>query len=257
MSVNVVFNSVDLQTSSIITQKSTHYNIPTKDMPVYPLAHANKSASPNNPNYPNRKIIIEGKLRASTISALETLIDTFKAYFNVEDANLDIDWAGGTRRFVATGTPDVKSERGLNTADFSVVFDCDYPFGEDTSSTSLVSASGSTGATRGDSITVAGSAKYQLPIITITINSLTDGTDSYMTVSNNANGQGITILGDFAASDEIVIDCETRTVTINGTEVDYVGSFPEFETGSQQINYADGFTARNIDYDVDYTKRYL
>lgn len=254
---NLTFDSNDLQTASIITQQVDHYNAPSKSASIFPLAHANKSSIPFV-NYPNRKIVASGHLTSDTIANLDALIDTFKGYFNTESGNLDIDYNGGTRRFIATVTNIVINRpKGLTYAEFSVEFTCVEPFGRATSTNSLLSATGRTSASYDDSITVLGTAKWQLPIITITINSVTDG-DGHITVKNNANDQGITIIGQtFEADDVIEISCINRTVKLNGTEIDFIGSFPEFQTGSQEIGYSDGFSARNFDIDVDQYAYYL
>jgi len=46
-------------------------------------------------------------------------------------------------------------------------------------------------------------------------------------------------------------------VTINDTRVDYEGTFLEVEPGAAALTYSDGFTTRNVDILVEYTKRYL
>lgn len=81
---------------------------------------------------------------------------------------------------------------------------------------------------------------------------------SYVSFSNATNGQGILITGQaFAADDVLVIDCDNKIVTLNGTEIDFIGAFPEFPPGEQSFSYADGFTTRNFDIDVDYYPLYL
>ena len=257
MATSISFDGNDLQTSTIITSEINHESIPQKDAKLYALAHANKSVIPFV-SYPSRRIIVSGKVLASSISALDTALDTFRAYFRETDANLDIGYGGGTRRYTATVNGlTIDRPGGLQFANFTIEFLCTQPFGQATSTTSALSASARTSGSYTDAHTFVGTAPYQLPVWTITVNSITDG-DNYMFVGNSANGQGITITGvTFAAADEVVIDCLNRTVKVNDVEVDFFGAFPEFEPGDQNLLYSDNFTARNIDIDVDYYPLYL
>src|SRR5205085_8353450 len=51
--------------------------------------------------YGMKVIRLQGKLKGTSQSDLETKIDTFKELFSRPEKNLDISWAGGTRRYVA------------------------------------------------------------------------------------------------------------------------------------------------------------
>lgn len=249
---SISFDSHDLQTSTILTAVIDHEGMPEKDAKLYAIAHANKSAIPFV-NYPSRKISIAGKVVGTSIADLDSKLDTFRSYFNSKDANLDIGYNGGTRRYIATAMPPkITRPFGLAVANFTIEFVCTQPFGQNTSATSALSASGRTSGSYSDSHTFLGTAPFQLIVATITINSVTGG-DSFITLKNDGNDQGITIFGQtFANGDVLVIDCKERTVTLNGDEIDFLGAFPEFPPGSQDIGYEDGFSARNFDIDIDY-----
>ncbi len=257
METNVTFNSNDLQTEYIITADIAHFSIPQKDAQAYALAHANKSALPFI-NYPGKMITITGKLLGDGVTDLDSRIDTFKNYFHTKDGNLDIDYNSGTRRYVCTLVGlDIDRPGGLAYANFTAQFFCTIPFGMATSATTANTENNMTGATDSWTHSYVGTAPYQLPVVTITIDSGT-GLDGHLTISNNANGQGITIIGQtFVATDVIVIDSKNRTVKLNGTEIDFLGSFPELAPGSQQINYADGFTTRQFDITITYVPLYM
>lgn len=254
---NVSFDGNDLQTDSILTASIEHESLPAKSVASFSFAHANRSAIPFV-NYPSRAIRISGKIIGSSISDLDTKLDTFRGYFNNKDANLDIDYTGSTRRYIATLTGlDIDRPGGLKFANFDAVFTATQPFGQNVTATTAWSDTGVTTATDSQAHSFLGSAPYQLPIVTITINSVTGG-DGFISFTNDANDQGILIIGQtFVADDEIEIDCVERTVKLNGNEIDYSGSFPEFPPGSQTMNYADGFTARNFDIDVSYNALFL
>lgn len=254
---NVTFNSYDLQTAAIITTNSTHYNAPSKSATMYPIAHANKSTIPFI-NYPNRRIVLTGHLVAGTVSALDTLCDTFKQEVDDKDGNLDFDYAGSTRRFVGTVvSTSIERPQGLSYALFTLEFDCIEPFGKDTSNTTAWSNTNQTGSIYTTAHSFEGTAPEQLPVITVTIDSVTDGSNS-ITVKNNDTGKGITVSGQtFVATDVLEIDCVNRTVKVNSTEVDFTGEFPVFPPGTGNIRYQDNFTTRQFDINVVYKALYL
>lgn len=262
MSTSITFNSNSLQSASVITSQINSGSIPERDVKLFALAHANRSVIPDD-NYPSRRITISGKLIAASVTAMDVLEDTFKAYFRGKDKNLDIGNNGGSRRFIATANSvSIDRPGGLQHADFSVEFICTQPFGKATTATTPSSSFSPSAAARTlsgytDAITFAGTAPYQLPVITITLTAVTGGT-GYLAVSNSGNGQGITITGQsFVNGDVIEIDCENKTVKLNGTEIDFLGAFPEFEPGAQSLAYSDGFTTRTFTIAVNYYPLYL
>lgn len=264
MNGDITYNSNDLQTYvastdvGIITNSIEHTNPPDKIMPLYALADADGSSIPSI-NYPSRKITIGGVIRGSSEADLDSRIDTFKGYFTGKDKNLDIAYGAGTRRYIATvnGVSVIRTQTSL-FATFQIEFLCTNPFGLDTSTTDLWAIKNNfTSATFTETPTVGGNAPFQLPVITITIDALT-GAGDYVQISNDNNNQELLIYGlSLTAGDVIVIDCVERTVTINGTEVDYYGTFLELEPGANSITYTDGFTTRTVDVAAVYTKRWL
>lgn len=257
MATNITFDSNDIQTDNIITSSIEHNSIPLKDAKLYSLAHANRSTIPYV-SYPSRSVRVSGKIIDTTVAGLEARLDTFKAYFRGTDKNLDIDFAGTTRRYIATANGvSIDQPGGLQHADFDIQFICSEPFGRNITSTSAESSTGRTASTYTDTHVFLGTAPYQLPIITIEYTAVTGGNNSLM-FSNDATGQAILILGQtFVADDIVVIDCENKSVTLNGVEIDSLGAFPEFEPGSRDFTYTDGFTTRTFNIDVDYYPMWL
>lgn len=264
MNGDLSYNTHDLQTYDpatnvgIITNSIEHTSLPDKVMALFAIADADASSIPSI-NFPSKKIIISGVIKGSSQANLDDRIDTFKGYFAGKDENLDIAYGSSTRRYIATAnTVSVVRQQKALFATFQIEFLCTNPFGIDTTSTDLWTAkTGFTSATFTETPTVGGNAPYQLPVITITINSLT-GDGDYVQISNDNNNQEMLIYGlELAASDVIVINSVERTVTLNGNEVDYLGTFLELEPGANSITYTDGFTTRNVDVAAVYTKRWL
>lgn len=273
MDGSITFNSNDLQTYSpttdrgIITNIINHTSIPDKVAPLYALADANGSAIPAI-NYPSKKISIAGTIKgaeqvaedvviATAQEDLDNLIDTFKGYFNGKNKNLDIEYGTSTRRYIATANSiSITRQQKAPFANFTIEFICTQPFGTDTTATSLFSQLNYTAATKTFNVTMAGTAPYQLPVFTITIDALT-GTGDYVQISNDNTGQAILVYGlSLTAGDVVVIDCANREVTVNGDLVDYSGTFLELEPGAVAITYTDGFTTRQVDIVAQYYKRY-
>jgi len=253
----ISYDGNSLQTASITTDKVSHVNSPEKNAKLYPLAHANRNARPYV-GYNGKTIKQTGTLKASSVAALDALCDTFKSYFNGQDKNLDIGFAGGTRRYIATAqTPIINNDMGLTFATFDVTYDCTLPFGLDTSATTALSASGRTLGNYNDNYTFLGTAPYQAPIVTLTMTTIADADSRQLIWGNGGNGQVIVINRIFTSGDVVVINCEQGTVTVNGTPVSFTGAFPAFAIGAQVMQYTDNFTSRTFSISVAYTKRYM
>lgn len=264
MNGDLTYNSNDLQTFNrttkvgINTNVINHTNLPDQIATLYAKADADGSSIPST-NFPSKKITIGGTIHGSTQADLDSRIDTFKGYFNGKDKNLDITYSSGTRRYVATKNAiSIEREEKALFATFQIEFICTNPFGLDTSTSNLWTAkTGFTAATFTEAPTVGGNAPFQLPIITITLTAIT-GAGDYVQISNDNNGQELMVYGQgLANGDVIVIDSVERSVTINGVEVDWYGTFLELAPGANSITYTDGFTTRTVNVSGVYTKRWL
>lgn len=256
------YNANSLNTYSVATRQGLfvsdidHTSLPDKVMPIYPLAAADGNVA-SKANYPQKVITIKGGIAGNSQNDLDARIDSFKALFNVDGGNLDIEWEGSTRRYQAViqGLPIVRRQKPT-FATFTITFVC-QPFGSEISPTSLFSELNHTTSGYTATPTVAGTAPTQLPIITITLDALT-GAGDFIQLTNNNNGQTMLIYGlGLQTGDVIVIDSSTKIVTINGVQVDVYGTFITFEPGSNSISYEDGFTTRTVDIVASYYKRYL
>lgn len=256
----ISFNGNDMQTSGIQTADIDHGSSPTQNATMYGLSHTNRSAIPFS-NYPSKTIPVTGRLVADNFADLDALIDTFKSYLVGIEQNLDIGYNGTTRRYIATATSGAQIVRPNNLANatFTVNFDCTYPFGRDTSTTTAWSATSQTSSSYTENHTFLGTAPAQVPVATITVNTVTDATGGYIIFGNNGAGQQITVTRTWSNGDVLVIDPTNPTtpVTVNGTAVDFSGAFPIFGFGPQTLTYLDNLSARNFDISVVYYPYYL
>lgn len=263
MNGDLSYNTNNLQTFDPVTRVGIntnviqHTDVPESVAELYIIANSNDSDVPNE-DYPSRRIVLGGTIHGSSQADLDSRIDTFKSYFSIRKKNLDITYGGSTRRYVVLKANSVGIERMDKAlfATFSIELIC-KPFGTDITATSIMSQTNFTSATYTATPTIAGTAPYQLPVFTITIDALT-GAGDYLQVSNDNNGQQILLYGlGLVAGDVVVIDCVNRVVTVNGDEVDYDGTFLELQPGASSITYTDGFTTRQVDIVGEYYKRYL
>ena len=255
---SVSFDSNSLQTTWINTSQIRHENMPTKIAIPYIVAHSNGSAIPFS-EYSSKVVTLVSTITGTSISDTDSKIDTFKGYFAAELKNLDIDYAGTTRRYIATCT-DIQVDRpdGLTHATITTTLLCLFAFGQNVAPTTAVNATARTSATYSDAVTIIGSAPQQLPVATITLVSFTGTGSRTMSFGNNNNGQQLTVTrSSWTAGDVVQIDCVNKVVAVNGLVVDYTGAFIELPPGAQVIGYSDSFTARSINYDVSYYARYL
>lgn len=266
MDGNISFNSNNLKTfdgtAGIIVDDIDLDNLPNKQMGIFGLAHSNNSEIPNT-NNPYKVLPITGTVVGTSPTDLSARLDTFRSYLIGKKKNLDINYNGGTRRYIATVSPNSNIKRSVNKkfARFAIEFICTPPYGQDTANTTALNATGRTLATYTDNYTFLGTAPSQLPVATITLTAVSSTGMQSMFWGNNGNGQGITISrNNWTAGDVVVIDAsdpKNQKVTINGGLVDFVGAFPEFAPGAQAMSYSDTFASRTVSENVVYKKRYM
>lgn len=262
----ISFNTNSFQTYDpstrvgIITEDINFSDVAARDMPMYPLALANRSVITTS-DYPNKAISINGTIIGSSLTDIDSRMDAFRGFLRGIEKNLDINFNGATRRFIASANAVSVVKKGKQLyAKFTVQFICSIPFGADVAATTALTATGRTANSYADAYTFLGTAPYQKPKITITYTAVTGG-GTYMSFGNANNGQSVNITGiTFAPGDVLVIDPNDASgspVRLNGVPINYTGAIPEFEPGLCSFNYADGFTTRTFNILVEYNKLYL
>jgi hypothetical protein len=255
----ISYGGNSLQTTNITTNTINHEGIGTKLAIPYVLAHANGSVIPYS-EFNSKTITLQGTINGfGNIVTTDQLLDTFRGYFALDGQNLDIGYAGGTRRYICT-VEDIQIERptGLAYATFTVTLTALLGFGQDITSTNLVSGTSRTAASYTDSVTIPGSAPWQLPIATINLTAVSATGIQTMTFGNNNNGQAVTISrSGWTAGDVVQFDSTQRQVTVNGAPIDFSGGFPELPPGSGSLAYSDSFTSRTFNYSVAQYTRWL
>jgi len=254
MSSVISYNSYNLQTSNIITERIFHTSAPENDLQTEPKMRRDGSYLMSN--YWVRKVIVAtGTILGSSVSDLDSRIDVLKQNLVGENLNLDIGYSGGTRRYRATVRRiDIEREHfHTNWCPFTIEFVCADAFGKDTSSTSVTQDDNTT-SPFSKTFTIRGSIG-PYPVITLDFTSGSNVTE--ITIENTTTGDSITITRGFSDGESLEIDCENMTVKVDGTEVDFSGVFPEFVVGSNTLQVTVTGSPFDIDLDITYTNLYI
>jgi len=250
----LIFNSYNLQTSNIITEKVLHTSAPENDLITESKARRDGSFLMSN-YWRKKTIFVTGHIIGTSISNLESRIDTLKQNLVGQKKSLDVGYAGGTRRYTATVKSITIEREHFNSywCPFSIEFECANPFGEAISSTTETLLA-QTSSPFSKVITMIGSIGAY-PVITI---DLTSGDNvTAIEIKNTTLGDFITIARSFSDAESLVVDCENLTVQVDSTEVDFTGVFPAFEIGTNTVDITVTGTPFNVDLTLVYTASYI
>lgn len=244
------FDGVSLQTDNIVTADVQH-SFPRINIGKHVVANANRSKY-DTPDYPDRSVYIAGTFNADTISLADTLEDTLRGLFVGENKYLDIEYAGATRRYIATpAMVDIQRPGGLMWGTFAVQFDCPSPFGKDIALTSLADVNAHTDSTLTIDLDIGGTADEQYPIITVLIGSGSGMTPGTISIGNGLNGQVLNVARNWTAGEILTVDPYEQSVKVGSAEVAFTGSIPLFNKGTGSATYADNFVSRSVDIDIN------
>lgn len=255
--IAVWFNNINLDTISgvFITQRQPH-SIPTKEVNNLKLSNSDGSKT-ISANYKSREIIIEGIIGVASRPLMEATRDTLLSYLTPAEAVLELDQSGVRRKYTATVSNIVFSEAKGGFITFTITFLCADPFGYDFKVTEPSLAGAISTRNSQKSFTILGTYEA-LPLITVSVNSVTGGTSKYITIANARTGAAISVTRTWTGNDVLAIDNFNKTVKVNGTAVNYVGKFMSFQpTTSELLNYDDNFSTRSVTLLMSYYKRWL
>lgn len=253
----VSFNALDFASGvpGLIVVGTNPYQTPDRLLNTNPVGSANKSVT-SSAYFQQKQLQVKVEIGVSDRDTLENSIDLLEQIVQAREAILAVVQNSVSRQYTATMSSVITIDTQGGWAAITITFRCSDPYGYDTGSTSLGSTR-FTGSTKNLAFIIAGTAEWQLPVITITLNSLTGGTTKNLVIGNSATGQQITVTRTWTAADVLVIDSYLRKVTVNGNEVAFTGAFPEFNKGSGSLDYSDTLTTRDVTVAAAYTKRYL
>jgi hypothetical protein len=148
------------------------------------------------------------------------------------------------------------SKNSLSTAGFTVQLLSPDGMGWDLESRALIESANTSLSNATFAFNVGGSYKTD-PTITLTINTITGGTDKTITLANAESLRSVAVRRNWIAGDVLEIDTLKGTVLVNGGAQDFTGQLLSFEPGVAGLTYLDDFTARDVTITASYTRRWL
>lgn len=255
---SVSFNGFNLSSITDVSLYNYEFNnLPTRQLRSFKLANQDRSAL-TTADYMDKRITVNFHIIECTREAAEVALLELRRRTQAIKGTLSVSQYNRTVTY--TATLEAMTERWVaNNMDVVMTFYCNEPLGTDSVTETLIDAldTNTTTAPTDFEITLNGSSYHQFPIITVTVNSVTDGTDGTMSIMNSGNSDEVEITRDWASSDVLEINTFLKTVKVNGTEVDYSGKVPDFEVGTTDITYDDDFSARDVDVEAEYNRRYI
>ena len=249
----ISFDSNNLESAYLIINRLNKSDAPQRELQSEVLSFQDGHSIVTD-FWRSRTVAIAGIINATGASHLGTLLDTLKGNLSGKEKNLDVDYGGGTRRYVGTLTAFNAPEEFYNIdhLPYSAEFIC-QPFGKETTVTQFSSLD-ITGSTETDSITTTGSYKPQ-PVIQMTFDSAT--AVSGVSFENTTTGDTISITETIVTDDVLIIDTETHKVTLEGSQVDFDGPIPDFVLGLNSFSIEVDSSAHQYDLQINYTPTYL
>lgn len=179
-------------------------------------------------------ITIEGTVKASDQDTFEDTLDTLKKNFNVERKNLDIEYAGATRRYAVTLRSFTTARNFFNVSfiNYSATFLVETGYGTDTDITQSA-----TGNALDDTLTTMAVNFEGTHTPYPTARFVLDDAGNLDTIQYKSvgTGQQIEVGTAWSDGDVILIDSESRTLSKNGSFIDFSGEFPRFVRGDDTI----------------------
>ncbi|MFA6048283.1 MAG: hypothetical protein WC737_05760 [Parcubacteria group bacterium] len=233
--MSITYDSTELVSATYIPRFAKHETVAERLINSLKLARQDGEIIIDD-TYSVKYIDIEGILVGSSQSDLETKIDAFKELISRKDKNLDISWAGGTRRYVCRAVAHEfdRDHYHLMHVPYKVRFFVPLGYGKNTSETTSLNKSGITATTDTEAITFEGSYQPK-PRHKVTIT--TRGNADVIRIENTDTGDYIDVdLDGFSDTDYLEIDEENQTVKKNGTtNLDYRGKFPSVIIGANNL----------------------
>lgn len=210
-------------------------------------------------NVYNREKVIKayGKADAADADAMETLIDTIKKNLRRNRQVLVTNWGGKTRRYehaTLVNMDELFSDREgyhIDMVPFVLEFLCEEyatDWDYDQWSEEITAAE--------DTVAATGNGTVEGKPVIIVVFSAASGVTS-LTCEIDENGQKIGYSGALSAGDVLVFDCENELVTLNNTEVDFTGYFPEMVLGDNTFRFTTNGSSRTYRSTVKSKHAYL
>lgn len=253
----VTFNSSDLETAvSGLRITKLPDRPPVRDLNFAALARTDKRTVSSG-FYRERKISIVCEIARDSRALLDDSLDVLNKLLAPREKTLVVPYGSTTRQYTATLLNISKSDPIGGWVELELEFATSDSMGYATSATTIVTHNNNVAASKSYFFQLDGSAEWQYPVITVTINSLLGGTSKSITIGNQDTSQAIVVTRTWTAADVLVIDTVNQTVKVNGADVEFSGGFPIFKLPSGTLTYLDTISHRNVNISATYQKRYV
>ncbi|MEU2203589.1 hypothetical protein AB0P19_06905 [Microbacterium oleivorans] len=251
----IKFGDFDMQANGVTVTDTDVLSPPQNKIQADELAERD-GALVVKQQYASKPFTVYGYLRASSATALDTLLDTFKAAMSVRNQPFDIEHAGSVRRYLASQQNIIISQSGPSVAGFSVQFLCPDGMGWDTEASALISSTNISQSAATIPFVVGGSYKAD-PYIKITVNTVSGGSNKTVSIGNASTLRTVSITRTWSNGDVVEMDRQKGELLVNGIPHDYRGALLSFDAGAAGITWNDEFTARDVTILANYTRRWL
>lgn len=237
-----------------MTTGTDTFPYPSRDVRNSHIANSNLSVT-TSAFFTGRKLGVRGVIARSRREELDSSISELRRILKSKNQTLQLPVFGEQRQFYQVTVSNIafKDVRG-GYAEIDIELTATDPYSYKLTSVQPLDLVNVTVPTKSTQITFNGTAS-QVPIITYAIDSLTGGTNKTVTIQNEATGVSISVQRTWSASDVMVINSYAKTLTVNGTDTEFTGNFPEWDSGLGGILYTDTFSTRQVDLRVAYTQR--
>lgn len=244
------FNSRSLNTIPGFIIRSIVLDPPTRELQVYPVAYGDGNI-PAIERLTSRRLVVRGDFKGKLVESQATM-NTFNSYLVGVNKLIAFEWSG--INVTANGSIESVSygEYSGGHITTTVVFVLHTPFVYGTTNITYTLTNQTT--IPQTQVAVNEGAFYAEPTITITLDSFTgSGVQEMQLTIDNVS---CFIQREFTAADVIVVDSSNKTVKANGVDIEFTGRLPIIPVGSWPITYYDTFSARQVDINITYKKRY-
>lgn len=252
----VTFGGVDIRSVQGLTVTGVDpHRLPKRRVTSYDLANLNGSTT-TSAFYGGRDVTISTIIARPSRELFDASISELRRILDPINQTLRVPMESSYRDFYNVTLSNM-AFKDMNGGYSEVILDFTASdlHSYDIITTELLNMVNLTSGDKSYPVTLEGTA-YQVPVITYTVDSVTGGTNKAVTFTNPATGVAITVTRTWTAAEVLEIDCWNKTVKVDDDDTVFTGNFPSWQTGDGHINYTDGFTERQVDINVTYTKRY-
>lgn len=249
---DIVYGGYSLKNARMTISKIGYDNGHSVDAPIYsnPLTDLWGELS----YYFRQKIVvIQGNLKADNRELLEIAIDDMKRALGRSNMDLDIKVNGNIRRAKAScvNLDSLFSREHYHitfipfTIQFRIVSEFSKELARQTQSFNGLTA----GIT--EEIVNIGTVRTS-PVISMVFNSASGTNNITFAIADRI----ITVSETIASSDVLQIDCDNKVVTLNSVEIDFSGTFPILEVGTNSYTITKNWTV-NYNLSISYFNNFL